>query len=97
MAYGKALGDSAALREIGSIARQEMGRWFNNRLGNSQLPLRRRLQAMSRLPRMKTLQKFSSIHASVHNQSCRERALVNRKISKERHSLALAEWRAVMG
>ena len=52
---------------------------------------------MARFRRMKTLQKFSSVHASVHNHFSQERHLVSREIYKERRSAALAEWRAVMG
>ena len=52
---------------------------------------------MSRFRRMKTLQKFSAVHASVHNLFNQERHLVSREIYKERRSAALAEWRAVMG
>jgi putative transposase len=36
----------AAMREIGNEARQETGRWLNNRAENSHLPLRRRERAM---------------------------------------------------
>ena len=45
---------------------------------------------------MKTLQKFTSVHASVHNLFNQERHLVSREIYKQRRSAALAEWRAVM-
>jgi putative transposase len=51
---------------------------------------------MARFRRMKTLQKFSSVHASVHNHLSQERHLVSREIYKQRRSAALAEWRAVM-
>jgi putative transposase len=46
---------------------------------------------------MKTLQKFSSVHAQVHNHFNQERHLVSRDIYKERRSEAFSEWRAVMG
>jgi len=52
---------------------------------------------MTRFRRMKTLQKFSSVHASVHNHFAQERHLVSREIYKQRRSAALAQWRAVMG
>ena len=52
---------------------------------------------MSRFRRMKTLQKFSSVHAQVHNHFSQERHLVSREIYKKRRSAALAEWRSVMG
>ena len=51
---------------------------------------------MARFRRMKTLQKFSSVHASVYNHFSQERRLVSRQIYKERRSATLAEWRAVM-
>jgi putative transposase len=86
----------AAMKEIGNADRQEVGRWANNRAENSHLPFRRRERAMNRFRRMKTLQKFSSVHASVQNHFNQERHLVSREIYKQRRSAALAEWRAVM-
>ena len=83
----------AALKEIGNADRQEVGRWLNNRCENSHQPLRRRERAMPRFRRMKTPQKF----ASVHNHFIQERHLVSRKIDKERRAAALADWRSVMG
>src|SRR5277367_1992698 len=87
----------AAMNEIGNADRQQVGRWLNNRAENSHQPFRRRERAMLRFRRMKTLQKFSSVHASVHNHFNQERQLVSREIYKERRSAALAESRAVMG
>ena len=72
-----------------------MGRWLNNRAENSQLPFRRRERAMLRFRRMKTLQKFASIHAKVHNHFNLERHLVDRQIFKQRRSDALAEWQSL--
>ena len=40
---------------------------------------------------MKTLQKFTSVHASVHNHFSQARHLVSREICKQRRSAALAE------
>lgn len=57
----------AALRELGICDRQETGRWTNNRAENSHLPFRRRERAMLRFWRMRTLQKFASVHASISN------------------------------
>ena len=87
----------AAARDLGRENRHERGRWKNNRAENSHLPFRRRERAMSRFRRMKTLQKFSSVHAQVHNHFSQERHLVSRQEYRERRSAALAEWRAVMG
>ena len=52
--------------------------------------------AMLRFPRMKTLQKFASVHASVHNLFNQERHLTSRETFKQRRSEALSEWRTVM-
>jgi putative transposase len=87
----------AALKEIGNADRQETGRHLNNRAENSHLPFRRRERAMARFRRMKTLQKFSAVHASVHNHFSQERHLVSRKIYRERRAAALAAWQSVMG
>ena len=51
---------------------------------------------MLRFRRMKTFQKFASVHAQIHNHFSQERHLVSRQIYKERRSAALAEWQAVM-
>jgi putative transposase len=44
---------------------------------------------------MKALQKFSSVHAQVHNHFNQERHLVTRHIYKQRRTAALAESRAL--
>ena len=87
----------AALKEIGAADLQETGRRLNNRAENSHLPFRRRERAMQRFRRMKTLQKFASVHASVHNHFSQERHLVSREEYRKRRSAALAEWKVVMG
>lgn len=86
----------AAMRDLGNLDRREMGRHLNNRAENSHLPFRRRERAMLRFRRMKTLQKFASVHANVHNHFSLERHLVDRKTFKERRSAALAEWQILM-
>ena len=88
---------AAALKEIGAADLQETGRRLNNRAENSHLPFRRRERAMLRFRRMKTLQKFTSVHASVHNHFSQERHLISRDLYRQRRSAALAEWRIVMG
>ena len=59
----------AALKAIGSADRQETGRWENNRAENSHLPFRRRERAMLRFRRVRSLQMFAAVHASVSNQN----------------------------
>jgi putative transposase len=63
----------AALREMGALDKQQTGRWLNNRVENSHLPFRRRERAMQRLKRMRSLQKFASVHSSVYNHFNQER------------------------
>ena len=83
----------AAMREIGNEARQVTGRWLNNRAENSHQPFRRRERAMAKFRSAKSLQKFASIHASIHNHFNQERHLYNRENFKLNRSAALAEWR----
>lgn len=86
----------AAMRELGNLDRREMGRWLNNRVENSHLPLRRRERAMLRFRQMKSLQKFASVHANFHNHFNSERHLVDRQTYKARRSVAMAEWQTLM-
>jgi len=83
----------AALKEIGVADKQETGRWLNNRAENSHLPFRRRERAMLRFRRMRSLQKFASVHASVYNHFNQERSLSTRMNFKLNRAAALAEWR----
>ncbi|WP_420328394.1 IS6 family transposase [Mameliella sp.] len=85
----------AALKEIGAEDRQETGRWLNNRAENSHLPFRRRERAMLRFRRMRSLQKFASVHASVYNHFNQERGLSSRDIFKANRAAALSEWRGL--
>jgi putative transposase len=85
----------AAMNEIGNSDRQEVGRWLNNRAENSHQPIRRRERAMLRFRRMKTLQKFSSVHAACHNHFNPDRHLISRDHYKARRSAALAEWKTL--
>ena len=82
----------AAMCDLGIEDHREMGRWLNNRAENSHLPFRRRERAMLRFRQMKSLQKFASVHANVHNHFNSERHLVDRQTYKAARSTALAEW-----
>ena len=80
----------AALKRIDNAACQECnGRWINNRAENSHQPFRRRERAMHRFRRMSTLQKFTSVHASLHNHFKQERHLIDRNTFKTRRSAAM--------
>jgi putative transposase len=83
----------AALKELRAIGRQETGRWLNNRAENSHLPFRRRGRELLRFRRMRTLQKFASVRASVLNHFNSERHLYSRANFKLNRTAALAEWR----
>ena len=83
----------AAMKVIGNEWRQETGRWLNNRAENSHQPFRRRERAMAKFRNVKSLQKFVSVHASVHNHFNHERHLCNRRDFKLNRTVALVEWR----
>ena len=87
----------AAMKELGNADKQEVGRWANNRAENSHLPFRRRERAMLRFRQMKTLQKFSSVHAAFHNHFNQDRHLISRETYKAQRSAALAEWKTLAG
>ncbi|MCA0930802.1 hypothetical protein LCM21_20640, partial [Ruegeria profundi] len=46
-----------------------------------------------RFRRIRSLQKFASVHASVHNHFNQERSLTSRDTFKLTRTAALAEWR----
>jgi putative transposase len=83
----------AALKTLGLEGLQVCGRWLNNRAENSHQPFRRREGAMAYFRDLKTLQKFVSVHASIHNLFNLERHLIRRSDFKENRTAALAEWR----
>ena len=85
----------AALKDLGAADRQETGRWLNNRTENSHLPFRQRERAMLRFRRMRSLQKFASVHASVTNHFNADRSLSSRPLFKLHRTAALAEWRGL--
>jgi putative transposase len=97
-----------AMKVIGNADKQETGRWLNNRAENSHPlpdsgllanhekgPFRLRERAMLRFGRMRTLQKFSSLHSSVHNHFNHERRLYSGANFKLNRAAALAEWRGL--
>ena len=50
---------------------------------------------MLRFRHMRTLQKFASVHASVHNHFNQQRSLSSRTLFKLTRAAALAEWRGL--
>ena len=81
------------MKVVGNATWQETGRWKHNRAENSHLPFRRRERAMHRFRRMRSLRKFVSVHASVHNHFNLERHLYSRENFKLNRTAALTEWR----
>src|SRR6187402_363504 len=86
----------AAMDELGNTGKQEIGRWANNRVENSHLPFRRRERAMLRFRQMKSLQKFASAHANIHDHFNLGLHLVERQTYRTRRSASLAEWQSLM-
>ena len=84
------------MKELGNIQKQEVGRWTNNRVENWHLPFQRRERAMMRFLQMKSLQKFASIHANVHNHFNAQRHIVDRETYKASRAAELAEWQNLM-
>ena len=85
----------AALKELGIQDKRVTDRWENNRAENSHQPFRRRERAMLRFRRMHSLQRFASVHGSVHNHFNTERSLTSRDHYKAARTAALAEWRGL--
>jgi putative transposase len=83
----------AALTDLGAGDIQATGRWLNNRVENSHLPLRRRERDMLRFRRMRSLQTSAAVHTSVYNHFNQERSLSSRNIFKLNRAAALEEWR----
>ena len=79
----------AAMTALGNAEKQEIGRWANNRVENSHLSFRWRERAMVRFRRMRTLQKFASVHANVHNHFNQERHL---SIARSTRIAARPHW-----
>ncbi|MFY9206375.1 MAG: DDE-type integrase/transposase/recombinase, partial [Yoonia sp.] len=84
-----------AMKVIGNADKQETGRWLNNRAENSHQPFRRRERPILRFRRTPTLQKFVSVHSSIHNHFNQDRSLSQRDHFKVNRTAALAEWRGL--
>jgi putative transposase len=83
----------AAMKMIGNASSQECGGRLNNRAENSHQLFRRRERSMAKFRDFKTLQKFTSIHASIHNHFNQQRHLTKRADFIQNRSSALEEWR----
>lgn len=74
----------------------ETGRWLSNRAVNSHLPFRRREREMSRFRSMRSLEKFLSVHVSVHPHFPTERHLQNQEHYKQARAASLPAWRGLL-
>ena len=83
----------AAMNVIGNAAGHTRGRWLNNQAENSHQPFRRREEAMVKFRDVKTLQKFSAVHATIYNHFNLERHLNHRNTFKQDRAAALTKWR----
>ena len=83
----------AVMKVIGNEDRQETGRWLNKQAENSHQPFRRRERAMAKFRSVKSLLKFVSAHALIHNNFNQGSHLNPRDDFKKNHAAALAEWR----
>ena len=81
------------MKNIGNKGCQEVGRHLNNRAENSHLPFRRKERAMLRFRRMRSLQKFASMHSSVHNHFNLDRHINSSIRFKSKRDAALLQWR----
>ncbi|WP_133487912.1 IS6 family transposase [Aliiroseovarius marinus] len=82
----------AALRDLNLLGRHETGQYENNQSENSHLHFRRRERAMCRFRSMRSLQKFTSIHAAIFNQFSHQRHLETRIRFKELRAQSLTDW-----
>ncbi|MGH1479194.1 MAG: IS6 family transposase, partial [Geminicoccales bacterium] len=67
-----------------------------NRIKSSHLPFRRRERGILRFRRMRNLQKFAAMHASVHNHFSLDRQFSSRPTFEANRETALQEWRALI-
>jgi len=86
----------AALKDLGRGDDRDMARWHNNRADDSHQTFRRPERTVLRFRRMRSLQKFASVHAPVHNHFNQERSLSSRPNYKANRAAALAEWRGLL-
>ena len=83
----------AAMKVIGNADLQVTKQWLHTCAENSHQPFRRRERAMLKFKSFATLQRFVSVHSSVHNHFNHDRQLNPRATFKENRSKALAKWR----
>ena len=84
----------AAMKVVGNADKQDNGRWLDNRAENSHQPFLRRERAVIRFRRMRTLQKFVAVHASIHNHFNQDRSPPNAITSRSTAPLLLTSGAA---
>ena len=86
----------AAMDELGDAKKQHVGHHANNRGRELPLAVPTTRAGDAEVPTMRSLQKFASVHANVHNHFNLERHIVDRQTFKERRSATLAEWQSLV-
>jgi len=86
----------AAMKDMGNEDKRETGRYLNNRIESSHLPFRRRERAMLRFRRLRSLQKFVAIHASIFNHFNLDRHNSSGSTYKANRDAAFKEWHTLI-
>lgn len=85
----------AALRDLNMQCLQNTEQYKNNQVENSHLHFRRRERGMNKFRSMRSLQKFTSIHATFLNHFNHQRHLENRQNFKELRQESLDIWQNI--
>jgi transposase-like protein len=86
----------AAFRHLRLTCLHEHGLRKNNRAENSHQAVRRRERKMQRFKSARSVQRFLSIHAAVHNTFNRQRHLVSRSTLRTFRAEATAQWQSAV-
>lgn len=85
----------AAFKEIDLVHVQNTQRYHNNQVENSHLHFRRRERGMNKFRSIRSLQKFTSIHATFLNHFNHQRHLENREIFKYLRQNSVDTWQNI--
>jgi len=85
----------AALKKLGIMNLQSTEQYANNRAENSHQPFRRKERSMQRFRSDRSLQKFVSIHAQLHNHFDHQRHLISRENYRLVRCKGMSDWQAI--
>ena len=86
---------AAAIRTEVPSAEHVTGKRMNNRAENSHQPTRRRERKQQRFKSRKSVRRFLSIHAAIHNHFNIQRHLISKKAMHQFRAEALRLWQVV--